>query len=378
MSGNPVWVHAASTGEVQAIAPVVQALAHRFPVFVTTFTASGRERARRLLPGMPVALCPLDIPIAWTRFFRSVKPRLIVLAETELWPNLLFHAADEQVGVIIANARMTPKTQGRLLRLRVAAARLLGDLSLVLAQTETDLARFFSVGLPKDRGLVAGNLKASAVLPEAELARGRKLRSQFKAKVWVAGSIRAEEKNELAAALKTLLKLNPTVISILVPRYPEAGSSIAQELKNHGLHPMRIQGLPKFELDPGAIVIVEKLGVLVSLYAAGDLAFVGGTFSCVGGHNVVEPALLGLPVVVGPDTCNVSESISRLKENHGLLQVDTGKELGVSVARLLSDEALRVKMGKQAFQAAGDQSTLERTLRMIESYLSGELSDRKV
>lgn len=367
--GNPIWVHAASTGEVQAIAPVVQALAHRYPVIVTTFTASGRERAQLLFTGIPVSLCPLDIPGAWARFFRSVDPRFIILAETELWPNLLRQANMRRVKVVIANARMTPKTHRRLLRFDGAAERLVNDLSLVLAQSETDLARFLSIGLPKDRGLVIGNLKAASVLPETELAHGRKLKSKWRAKAWVAGSIRAEEKSQLAVSVKKLMELKPNVISILVPRYPEAGPSIAQELKKHGLSPIRVQGLPEFVLDPGAIVIVEKLGILVSLYAAGDVAFVGGTFSCVGGHNVVEPALLGLPVLVGPNTSNVSESISILRESHGLLQVESGQALAESLARLLSDDPLRIGMGKRAHSAAANQRTLERTLSLLDGYL---------
>jgi len=368
---HPVWIHAASAGELQAVAPLVAALAAQAPVHLSVFTGSGRVRARHLLEALPVSLSPLDLPGAWRRFLTRIEPRLALIAETELWPNLLAEARRRALAVVLVNARMSPRTCRRLARFPGATRELMRALSLVLAQGPEDLERFHFLGLPQARGQVAGNLKETWIIPRADREQGRRWRAGALAgrRVWVAGSVREGEEEALAEAIGRLRQRVEAAVTIVVPRHPERAAAFAAGLERAGIPVLPETALAGAPVAPGAVILIARIGVLLGLYAAADVAFVGGTLAPLGGHNVLEPALSGLPVLVGPSTENVRAAVSRLRAAGALCEVSSGGELGEAVAALLADGGRLKAMGEAARRAGSNPVPLTRTLAAIEPYL---------
>lgn len=371
-SRRPVWIHAASAGEVQAATPLAAALSATRPVRLTAFTASGRLRASELLPDLAVELAPLDLPGAWRRYLRRVKPRLAVLVETELWPNLLASAHAHDVPVVLVSARLTPDAAGRLARLAGTTRTMLGLLARVLAQTQEDLERFVRLGLPAERGEVAGNLKDAAVASPAAAARGRALRDGPLAgcRVWVAGSVREGEEDILADAFAAVRARVPECVAIIVPRYPEQAPGFSSAFSARGIPVREWHELHPDERVPrGGAVVVDRLGVLQALYAAADVAFVGGTLVPLGGHNLLEPALAGVPLVVGPNLDHVREAARRIQQAAALaIARDAGNLANELVYWLRNREAAK-RAGEAAGRAASRPAALEATLTALSPYL---------
>lgn len=371
-SRRPVWIHAASAGEVQAAAPLAAALASEYPVRLTCFTAAGRARAASLLPDLPCELAALDLPGAWRRFFARSAPRLAVLVETELWPNLLAAARAAGVPVVLVSARMTPAGARRLARVPASVREMFRALACVMAQTEEDLARFVALGLARERGRVTGNLKEALVVPGAEVERGRALRRGVLAgrRVWVAGSLREGEEEAIAEAAAQVLSAVPEAIAVLVPRHPERAPEFAAGLRARGLTPLGAEALAgTTPLPGGSVVLVARLGMLLSLYAGADAAFVGGTLAPLGGHNLLEPALLGVPVVAGPSLEQVAAPARRLRAAGALTVVNDAAMLAAAVASLLSDPVAAARQGEAARRAAGASSVLATTLAGVRALL---------
>lgn len=371
-SRHPVWIHAASVGEAQAAAPLAAALAEAHPVRMTVFSASGRLRAEELVPQVQVELAPLDLPGAWRRFLDRVAPRLAVLIETELWPNLLAAARTRRLPVVLASARLTPAAARRLSRFPATMREMLTTFEHVLAQTPEDLARFVELGLPAARGIVAGNLKEALTVAPDTLARGRALRSGTLAgrRVWVAGSVRAGEEEAVAEAAVLVRAQIPNAVVIVVPRYPEQASPFTAAFESRGIRTLPWSSIVADEpLPPGAAVIVDRLGVLQVFYAAADAAFVGGTLVPVGGHNLLEPAIVGVPVVAGSDLDNVRAAAERLKRAGALSVVRDAEGLAREIGSLLADGEAARAAGEAGRRAASASAALETTLAELSPYL---------
>lgn len=369
---SPVWLHGASAGEIQSLAPLAQALAATHPVRISAFTATGLARARTLLPGVPAELSPLDLPGAWRRYLERTAPRIAVLAETELWPNLLAEAGRRRVPVVLASACMSERTAHRLGRFPATARALMNGLHRVLAQTDNDLERFVALGLPRSKGEVTGSLKGALLVPPAVRDAGAELRARLFAghPAWVAGSVRTGEERAVAEAVAAIGQSQPDAISIVVPRHPETAPDFVAALAARGIRAVGGERLDAAEaLAPGAVVVVDRVGVLLTLYAACDVAFVGGTLSPVGGHNVLEPALLERPVVVGPSLDNVREAAARLKAAGALSLVRSGQDLGREVSALLADPDATRRAGRAGARAAADSEVLARTREALEKLL---------
>lgn len=376
---SPVWLHGASAGEIQSLAPLAAALQHDYPVRMSAFTATGRERASKLLSGIDVDLSPLDLPGAWRRYFSRVHPRIAVIAETELWPNLLAVARKRGLPVWLVSARMSAATERRLRRFSATARELMASLEGVLAQSEKDLERFLRLGLPAEKGRVTGSLKQALLIPEQVRARGEHLRRQCLPgrPVWVAGSVRSGEENAVAEAVSVVHKRFRDATAIIVPRHPETAESFRGALRvvGEGSLPAAVLDGDK-PVPHGATIVVDRVGVLLEMYAAGDAAFVGGTLSPIGGHNVLEPALLGLPVVVGPSLDNIRSDVDRLKTAGALALVRNGKELGEELAALFGDAARRTGMGRAGMAVASDDAVLKATLEALHTALGEARPDR--
>jgi 3-deoxy-D-manno-octulosonic-acid transferase len=365
-----IWVHAVSVGEVQAAAVLIDALRARRPASVITLscaTPTARTRARALLPGLDVRYAPYDLPGSVRRCLARLAPRMLVVLETELWPNLLHEAQRAGVPVLIASARVSERSARIYQRLPgLLHAALAADV-WVGAQTEADARRFAALGVPAARLCVAGNLKFDRTLPPDLVARGRQLRARYAAgrPVWVAGSTHAGEEQIVLDAHALLLAQQPQALLILAPRHPQRFAAAAASVAAHGLR--CLQRTAETSAAGYQVLLLDTLGELSDFYAAADVAFVGGSLIAVGGHNLLEPAALGLPVLSGPHHFSSPEVARALGGQGALTIVHDAAELSAALARLLADQQARTRQGA-AGRAAIDanRGALERLLGLIE------------
>ncbi|MGH8271085.1 MAG: 3-deoxy-D-manno-octulosonic acid transferase [Gammaproteobacteria bacterium] len=369
---SPIWIHAASAGEMQAALPLAAALANTHPVRLSAFTASGLARAHASLPKIEATLAPLDLPGAWRRYFARANPRLAILLESELWPNLLAAARRSKLPVVLASARMMPAAAHRLGHFPASAREMLGGLADVFAQGGEDLERFYALGLPRERGRVTGNLKEAQTIPAATEARGRALRADALAgrKVWVAGSVRGGEEAFIAEAAARIRKRVPDTVALVIPRHPERAPGFIAALAAQNIEALDWEALANGGAIPaGAVVVVAKLGVLDALYAAADAAFVGGSFAPLGGHNLLEPAQAGVPVFAGPNLRNVNAAAERLDAAGALIVVRDAETLAAKLAALLQDPQTAQRMGAAARHVATNPESLDATLAALAPWL---------
>lgn len=360
LGSESLWVHAASLGEVQAAAALVRHLRQRAPaarVVVTTATASGAARARQLLggPDVEVRFVPLDLPGAVRRFFDRVRPRLALVMETELWPNLYRECGRRGVPLVLASARMSERSARRYAMLRGVFAGALAQVSLIAAQSETDAARFVRLGAAPERTRVVGNIKFDFAPPEGTGARGRALRARYAGArpLWVAGSTHHGEERMVLAAHEHVRGSAGAALLVLAPRHSPRFAEVAALLGEVGASfARRSRGEP---CEPGtAVLLLDTLGELIDFYAAADVVFVGGSLVAVGGHNLLEPAALARAIVTGPHQFNGTETARVLLERGAISIVRGPEELGAKVAQLLASPQARSEMGSRAQRAVDE------------------------
>jgi 3-deoxy-D-manno-octulosonic-acid transferase len=375
-----VWLHAASVGEVQACAPLVSALYRRHPgvpLTVTTFTPTGAARARALFGNLAqVRYLPYDLPDAVRRFFRRVQPRLAVIFETELWPNLYRECGRRRVPLVLASARISTRSVGRYRRLKALFSGALSHAAVVAAQAEADAERFRALGADPGSTHVTGNLKFDFELPEGLAERGAGLRARYApgAALWVAGSTHQGEEAAALAAHRWLRERHPEALLVLAPRHPVRFAEVGLELEAAGLPwARRSQTAPAGERTAApaiAVLLLDSLGELVDFYAAADVAFVGGSLVPVGGHNLLEPAALGLPILTGPHNSNAPEVARLLMERGAARVVHNASELGAQLSVLIADPAERAALGALARACVdSNRGALARLLALIEPLL---------
>jgi 3-deoxy-D-manno-octulosonic-acid transferase len=378
-----VWLHAVSVGEVQACAPLVSALARRhpqLPLTVTTVTPTGAARARALFGNVAqVRYLPFDLPGAVRRFFRLVQPRLAVIFETELWPNLYRECGRRRVPLVLASARISQRSVGRYRRLGGLFRQTLSQAAVVAAQAEGDAQRFRALGAAPDSTHVTGNIKFDFELPPDIGARGARLRHAYAGQrpLWVAGSTHGGgEEQAVLEAQRRVRGAHDAALLVLAPRHPQRFAEVAQLLTDAQVSFVRRSAeVAPAAAEECAVLLLDSLGELLDFYAAADVAFVGGSLAPVGGHNLLEPAALGVPILTGPNTFN-SEDIARLLIARGAAEVvHDGAELGTRVAALLGDAAGRERMG-EAGRASVDSNrgALAKLLALIEPLLAEESS----
>lgn len=371
-----LWVHAVSVGEVQAAASLIAALRARhpaLPVLLSTVTRTGAQRARALL-GDAVRHCylPFDTPGAMARFLDRTQPRLAVMLETEIWPALYRGLARRRVPLVIASGRLSARSVARyrhasaLVRDTLAAGVVIG------AQSNVDAERFRAIGAPPDRVQVTGNLKLDLQVPEAAIDAGREFRRRHAPDrpVWVAGSTHEGEEDAALAAHARARVRHPDALLVLVPRHPQRFEAVRATLRSAGIDfAQRSDGGVPGPSD--AIYLLDTLGELQAFYAAADLAFVGGTLVPVGGHNLLEPAVLGLPVLAGPYTHNAPEIATLLAAGGGLSIVHDAEELGQQVTASFDDPPRAAAAGARG-RAAVEQSrgAVARVVALLEPLLS--------
>ena len=367
-----LWVHAVSVGEVQAAASLVRALRRRYPelpLLLTTSTPTGRGRARSLF-GDDVALryLPYDLPGPVRRFLDRTRPRLGVVLETELWPNLYRQCGRRGLPLVLASARLSARSVRRYRLLGGLLRATLAHGVVVAAQSEADAGRFVELGADPAQCRVVGNLKFDFELPADAEAGGRALRAMLGAArpVWVAGSTHDGEEELVLDAHAQLRGAQPDALLVLAPRHPPRFAAVAALLRRRGVaFVTRSSGATPTAATE--VLLLDTLGELVLFYAAADVAFVGGSLVPVGGHNLLEPAALGKPVVTGRYTANAAPVARLLVEAGAAEVVDDGAALGASVARLLSDPAARRAAGDRGHAAvSANRGALARFLALIE------------
>jgi 3-deoxy-D-manno-octulosonic-acid transferase len=375
VAGDGIWVHAVSVGEVQAAAVLIDALAVRLPgvaIALSCATPTARLRARALLPDVVVSYAPYDLPGSVRRCLARLRPRLLIVLETELWPNLLHQAQGAGVPVLFASARVSERSAARYRRAPGLLRAALASGAWVGAQSEADARRFASLGVPAARISVVGNIKFDRALPPGLVERGAQLRAEYGAgrPIWVAGSTHAGEEPIVLAAHRQLLGQQPHALLIMAPRYPQRFAAAAATIGAQGFSFVRRSaGADGGDEAPGdyQVLLLDTLGELADFYAAADVAFVGGSLVPIGGHNLLEPAALGVPVLSGPEQFNAPQVAESLGAQGALTLVHDADELAAALARLLSDPEARAAQGA-AGRAAIDanRGALARLVRLVE------------
>jgi 3-deoxy-D-manno-octulosonic-acid transferase len=375
LPAGSIWLHAVSVGEVQLAGALVRELRHRHPgraLLVTTTTPTGRRRALESLgAGVAVSYLPFDLPGAVARFLERARPALAVVLETELWPNLYLGCRRRGIPVLLANARLSPTSVRRYRRVRRLIAATLEGVT-VAAQSAEDAARFVALGARPERVHDTGNIKFDVELPVGTQPSGAAFRAELGAArpVWVAGSTHAGEEEAVLDAHRRLQAAFPAALLVLAPRHPPRFGEVAALLERRGVSSLRrtAESAPSAAVE---VLLLDTLGELVAFYAAGDVAFVGGSLVPVGGHNLLEPAAAGRPILTGPATFNAPAVAQRLAAAGALEIVAGADELAERLRVLFGDAAARTRAGA-AGQAVieANRGALGRVLERLESLLS--------
>jgi 3-deoxy-D-manno-octulosonic-acid transferase len=347
---RPLWIHAVSVGEAQAAAPIVQALATahpELPIVVTTTTPTGRDRVALALGTQVIhRYMPYDLPAAVARFLSRIRPRMLVVMETELWPNLLAACEQRDVPVLIANMRLSARSARGYHRFAALTHEMLNRIDAIAAQSQEDATRILALGAPVECVRVTGSVKFDLRIPASVREQGQALRRCFgtQRSVWIAASTHEGEETQVLEAFTRVLRQVPDCLLVLVPRHPERFQAVAALARRQG-YAVALRTRGSAGLESADVFIGDTMGELPLFFAASDVAFVGGSLVPVGGHNVLEPAALGLPVLVGRHVFNFAGITRALLETGACWQVDAAAELGERVAQLLADGNLRHNMG---------------------------------
>jgi 3-deoxy-D-manno-octulosonic-acid transferase len=360
-AAGSIWIHAVSVGEVLAAKPLADGLQKRFPgrpIFVSTTTETGQRLARERLQSVDgIFYFPLDWLVPVRRALNSIHPSLVIVMETEIWPNFLREARRMNVPVIFANARISEKSFGRFKRWEFLVGpffkRTLRDAELFLAQAPDDAARLREMGAPEERVEVTGNLKYDADPPAPSAFRdwlAQQIRAQERWPVFVAGSVVAEEEQAVVAAYDIVQRKWRHALLILAPRKPDRFEAAAAIAAEGGWRVVRRSRLDLAAmLDENAdVLVLDSIGELAGLYSLADAVFVGGSLVPAGGHNILEPAWFSKPPVFGRSMENFREMAAQFLAAKGGIEVSSGPMLGKVWEQLVEDNSTREKMGAAA------------------------------
>jgi len=371
-----IWVHAVSVGEVVAAVPLIRALLARYPdypLLVTTVTPTGAARVAAIF-GEDVhhAYIPFEMPQAIDNFFSSVNPQLAMVLETEIWPNLYRGCGVRDIPLLLVSARISPKSVQSYRRLLPLFRETLSHGIIIAAQTEADAERFLSLGAAPERTRITGNIKFDIELPPDLFARGRAIRKELfgERPVWIAASTHEGEEHAVLDAQQKLLEQFPDLLLILVPRHPQRFAAVRDLIEKQGMDLVARTEARSCDLST-AVFLGDTMGELTLFYAASDVAFVGGSLTPIGGHNLLEPAALGIPLVSGPHVFNAQEIADMFVENGACRLADNTKQLADAVGDLLSDRDKARKCGERGrLILERNRGALERLLAMIDPLLS--------
>jgi len=370
-----LWVHAVSVGEVVAAAPLIKELLRVYPedpVLVTTVTPTGAARVETLFgDSVAHAYIPFETPGAINRFFSRVRPRIALIMETEIWPNLYQGCGVRRIPLVLVSARISPRSVDSYRKMLPLFRETLSHGIVIAAQSEADAKRFVSLGASPERTRVTGNIKFDVEIPDDLPARGAAFRDSVLGRrpVWIAASTHEGEEAQVLDAHRALSERFPDLLLILVPRHPQRFDSVRDLLERRGeAWVSRTSGAA---CDATIRVYFgDTMGEVSMFYAASDIAFVAGSLVPIGGHNLLEPASLGVPILTGPHVFNAQEIADRFIEQEACRVVRDAAELASAVADWLDDPAAARRAGDSGRSILeGNRGALERLLRLIQPLL---------
>jgi 3-deoxy-D-manno-octulosonic-acid transferase len=371
-----IWIHAVSVGEVQAAVPLINSLAKQFSdrrLLVTTVTPTGAARVAALF-GDSVQHCyiPFETPDAVTRFFDSVRPDIALILETEIWPNLYYECGQREIPLVLVSARISPNSMGTYRSFLPLFRETLSYGIVIAAQSEADAERFRLLGAAPERTIVTGNIKFDIELPKDLIERGDAFRlDNFENRpVWVAASTHDREEQQVLHAHELVRKQFPDALLVLVPRHPERFASVRGLLHKQGLNFVaRTEGVPC--TADTEVYLGDTMGDVPLFYAAANVAFVGGSLVPVGGHNLLEPAALGRPVITGPHLFHTQDIAGKFEKVGASILVHDADQLGAAVTDLFTDEAKAIEIGKRGQEIVQqNRGALAQLLKLLEPLLS--------
>ena len=369
-----IWVHAVSVGEVQAAAPLVRALLKKYPehsFLITTATPTGAQRVRALFSdSVTHAYLPYDLPGAVRRFLDRVQPSLAIVMEREIWPNLFGECQRRKIPILLASARISERSAVRHQKFAALFGEALSHNVTVAAQTQQDADRYRAIGA--QRVLVTGNVKFDIEAPQSAREAGEQLRLTQLANrpVWVAGSTHDGEEQQVLAAHRLVLAQRPDALLVLVPRHPNRFDAVRAWLKSEQVE-FVARSRNESVTRTTSVLLVDTLGELMSFYAAADIAFVGGSLiATVGGHNLLEPAVLERAILVGPHNFNAPDIAQLMFERGAARRVDSAEQLAAAILDLYTNALARAEMGARANAVvAENRGALNRVMELIEPLL---------
>ena len=367
-----IWIHAVSVGEVVAAVPLIRALGRRYPerpLLVTTVTPTGAARVASLFgDSVHHTYIPFETPPMVNRFFAATNPRVALVLETEIWPNLYRGCGVRGIPLVLVSARISPKSVRSYRRLLPLFRETLSHGIIIAAQSEADAERFMSLGAAPERTRVTGNIKFDVEIAPDLPVRGRELRRELfgERPVWIAASTHEGEEELVLEAHRILLEQRPDLLRVLVPRHPQRFQGVRELAERHRMRVVaRTDGVPCTATTQ--VFLGDTMGELTLFYAAADVAFVGGSLVPVGGHNLLEPAALGLPLLSGPYVFNAQEIADMFVARQACRIVNDSQELASEVDRLLSDDATASRLGDAGRDILErNRGALARLLAMIE------------
>lgn len=372
-----IWIHTVSVGEFNGALPLINALLTLYPthhLVITTTTVTGSARVRRQFkhhPRIRHVYAPIDIPGAVKRFLRHANIRLAILMETELWPNLVYYCHQREIPLLLANARLSAQSLRKYQRIARITHNMLQQYTMVAVQGTEDGQRLVSLGLDPKRMMITGNIKFDLTLDSQLTLKGQQLRLQWQSTTrptLIAASTHDGEESIVLNAFQYIKQRQPNALLILVPRHPERCDKIQMACEHSGYRTVLRSQLTDTSTLPD-ILLVNTIGELQLIYTTADVAFVGGSLVPIGGHNLIEPATVGLPILTGPYLHNFSDISQQLCHAEGAHIIKNAAELAQQTLALFSNPDLRQKMGHIAYQVvSANTGALAKHLEWIQSH----------
>jgi 3-deoxy-D-manno-octulosonic-acid transferase len=376
---NGIVVHAASVGEVIALKPFISQLLNHYaelPITITTFTPTGSAQVQKLFADK-VQHCylPLDNIFSTTLFLQRLKPKAMIFMETELWPNLIAQCENNHIKLMLVNARLSDKSMHSYQKLAWLITPTIRRFGKILTQSQVNQDNYLAMGASTEMCALSGNLKFDVSLNNDVATKQQKLSTLLveKRKIWLIASTHAGDETLALNAFEQIKQQDSKALLIIVPRHPERFEQVAKLAQDAGNHVLRRSQKQLVKLNTN-VWIIDTLGELLAACSLADVVTMGGSFSNVGGHNPLEPALFHKPVVVGPNMSNFKEILAQLKSEQGIVQIieneDMTQALAQEVIRLLADETSAQTLGNNSYKVVkANQGATEKTLKALQTLL---------
>lgn len=375
---NGILIHAASVGEVLAAQPLVNVILSQYPwlpITLTTVTPTGSDRVKSVF-GSKIShfYLPYDTPTAMARFLRLVQPKLCVIMETELWPNMIQQLAKRDISLVIANARLSVRSARRYSKFKRVIQPILAQISHIAAQDRVSASRYLDLGYQPSRLTIMGNLKYDLSVNAILQQQIECLRQQWLPNlrpVWIAASTHQGEEKIVLDAHRTLLQHYPDLLLLLVPRHPERFQSVYELTEKCGLTVVR-RSMSQAPNANTQVMLIDSMGELMMMYGISNVAFIGGSLVPIGGHNPLEPLAFKLPVISGQHTFNFPEIFNELRKVGGVIEIDSQRDqLAVTVSALLSEPQIAQQYGVAGYQVLmQNKGALNRLMLLLQPYIN--------